>query len=457
MANSCKYYKQQRQVSYDGGVSWQNLNEFQKGELYERDSSSCGYMEVTRWVTTGTTCQGYDKYNVQVKEISYDGGTTWNRTTETQNILAERNSTDCGYVPPTPTSGDYLTFTAVESGAFSFSGYSVSYSLDDGATWNQLTSTYTPVVEVGNSIKWKSNYSLSSYEIGTFSSTNKFSVGGNVMSLLYGDDFTGHTDLSDRIMTFGGLFANCSGMTSAEYLSLPATTLGNSTYLRMFSNCTGLTTPPQLPATTLGVQCYRMMFANCRSLVSAPALPVTTLADRCYAEMFQDCRSLTSVPSLPATVMTEMCYEGMFAGCYSLTTVPTNYLPSTSLANNCYEGMFQYCTGLTQAPELPAMSLTEACYSNMFANCYSLATAPVLPAATLRKSCYMSMFMECSSLTYVKCLATDISAEYCTSSWFLSSTTHPIPDNGTFVKAASMNSWTRGSDGILPTWTVQNA
>ena len=103
MANSCKYYKQQRQVSYDGGVSWQNLNEFQKGELYERNSSSCGYMEVTRWVTTGTTCQGYDKYNVQVKEISYDGGTTWNRTTETQNILAERNSTDCGYVPPAGT------------------------------------------------------------------------------------------------------------------------------------------------------------------------------------------------------------------------------------------------------------------------------------------------------------------------------------------------------------------
>lgn len=100
MANSCKYYKLQRQVSYDGGISWQNLDEYQKGDLYERDSSSCGYMTVTRWVNTGTTCVEYDKYYLQVKEISYDGGATWNRTTETGQTLAEANSTDCGYVPP---------------------------------------------------------------------------------------------------------------------------------------------------------------------------------------------------------------------------------------------------------------------------------------------------------------------------------------------------------------------
>lgn len=95
MANSCKYYKQQRQVSYDGGISWQNLDEYQKGDLYERNSSSCGLMTVTRWVNTGTTCVGYDKYYLQVKEISYDGGTTWGRTTETATTLAERASIDC--------------------------------------------------------------------------------------------------------------------------------------------------------------------------------------------------------------------------------------------------------------------------------------------------------------------------------------------------------------------------
>lgn len=97
MAKFCKYYKQQRQVSYDGGITWQNLGEYQKGELYERNSADCGYQVVERWATTGYTCVGYDKYSEQVKELSYDGGTTWQRTSETRNTLFERNSFDCGY------------------------------------------------------------------------------------------------------------------------------------------------------------------------------------------------------------------------------------------------------------------------------------------------------------------------------------------------------------------------
>ena len=34
------------------------------------------------------------------------------------------------------------------------------------------------------------------------------------------------------------------------------------------------------------------MFAGCTSLTSAPALPATTLANYCYQRMFQDCTSL---------------------------------------------------------------------------------------------------------------------------------------------------------------------
>ena len=43
MANTCKYYKQRRYVSYNSGATWQPLNEYRKGELYEYDSSDCGY------------------------------------------------------------------------------------------------------------------------------------------------------------------------------------------------------------------------------------------------------------------------------------------------------------------------------------------------------------------------------------------------------------------------------
>ena len=45
MANTCKYYKQKKQVSYDNGVTWQDVvpAEYQKGSLYESQSIDCSY------------------------------------------------------------------------------------------------------------------------------------------------------------------------------------------------------------------------------------------------------------------------------------------------------------------------------------------------------------------------------------------------------------------------------
>lgn len=98
MATYAKYYKQVKQVSYDSGNTWQNTNEYRRGALIENDSTDCGYIgQLERWVNTGTTCEGYDKYYIQVKEIS-DDGVNWTRTYDTRlGSLIQRNSTDCGY------------------------------------------------------------------------------------------------------------------------------------------------------------------------------------------------------------------------------------------------------------------------------------------------------------------------------------------------------------------------
>ena len=88
----------------------------------------------------------------------------------------------------------------------------------------------------------------------------------------------------------------------------------------------------------------------------------------------------------------------------------------------------------------------------MFNGCTALTTAPELPATTLVTYCYTNMFNSCSSLDYVKCLATNISARSCTTSWL-----EHVAASGTFVKAASMSSWPRSTDGIPTGWTVQNA
>ena len=101
---------------------------------------------------------------------------------------------------------------------------------------------------------------------------------------------------------------------------------------------------------------------------------------------------------------------------------------------------------------LPSTTLNIYCYSSMFWNCTGLVKAPQLPATTLAENCYLGMFKGCISLDNIKCLATDISASNCTSNWV-----DGVASTGTFVKAASMTSWTTGTSGIPTGWTVINA
>ena len=291
----------------------------------------------------------------------------------------------------------YLTFEALQNGVFKFTN-PINYSTDNGTTWTSLAANTGTTVLAGHKIMWKATLTSNNDSgIGTFSSTCNFNVEGNVMSLLYGDNFAGRTNLTSKNYIFYNLFKNCSKLINAENLSLPATTLAIACYKNMFYNCTSLTTVPELPATTLANNCYEKMFYNCTSLTTTPELSATTLADYCYTYMFQDCTSLTTAPELPATTLVQSCYRFMFDGCISLTTAPE--LPATTLANSCYYSMFSDCTSLTVAPELPATTLADWCYSDIFHGCISLTTAPELPATTLANSCYRSMFYGCTALT----------------------------------------------------------
>ena len=306
-----------------------------------------------------------------------------------------------------------LTFNIVSAGTINWTASdtavtkTIDYKLNDNK-WASITSNTgasAPTINVnpGDKIQFKGDNAQyndsSSGGYNSFSgSTALFEAEGNVMSLIYGDNFKNKLTINDY--AFAGLFQECVNLISAKNLILPATTLTDSCYGAMFGNCTSLTTAPQLPATTLATQCYYGMFLGCTSLTAAPALPATTLASNCYYYMF--------------------------GGCTSLTTAPSNLLPATTLADGCYSGMFTNCTSLT--------------------------TAPALPATTLIDSCYGGMFYNCTSLNYIKCLATDISASNCTGSWV-----EGVASTGTFVKNPDMVSWTTGVNGIPEGWTVQDA
>ena len=108
-----KYYKQKKQVSNDNGQTWQDVipYEYQSGSIYETESTDCGYVPIIyRWVnmdiSTDYICDGTTKYYKQKKQISFDGGQTWADVTPAvyqRGDVYETESTDCGYVPPTPT------------------------------------------------------------------------------------------------------------------------------------------------------------------------------------------------------------------------------------------------------------------------------------------------------------------------------------------------------------------
>ena len=325
---------------------------------------------------------------------------------------------------------EYLRFTALEDGTFSFNSenYSgswtyIEYSVDEGATWTRLNKTdvtatgvllTTPTVTTGNSCLWRGNIqqvtNSTAYKT-YFSSTGRFNVSGNLLTLL---NPKGKNTVYPK--SFANLFCRCTNLIDASTLIMPNTT-ADECYASMFESCSSLTTAPELPAENLSQYCYSFMFRYCSSLTTAPELPATTLAQYCYYYMFCDCTSLVNAPELPTTTLSDGCYQYMFRGCTSLIT----------------------------APELPATTVKQYCYYGMFYGCTKLATAPVLPATTLIYQCYRQMFSQCSKLNFIKCLATTFNSDHC-NGW-----TYQVASSGTFIKDANAT-WTTGTSGIPTSW-----
>ena len=341
---------------------------------------------------------------------------------------------------------DWFTIEAIDNCDITFTASEVElvYSIGDAQSngWTGFFSDENNTVSLqsGEKMCITCKYDESEYTnyYGTFSSTGRFKVYGNIMSLLTYEKSQGDMDGSAEYADFRNL---------TDLSSYP-------TYIfsKLFENCTYLVDASNLvlPATTLVNYCYHRMFYGCTSLTKAPKLPATTLTNNCYYEMFRDCTSLTTAPELPATTLAMDCYQYMFYGCTSLITAPE--LPATTLAAYCYYNMFRGCTALTTAPALPATTLTEYCYSNMFRNCTSLITAPELPATTLTVFCYSYMFYGCTSLNYIKCLAVSNGSSSYTLYWL-----NNVSNSGTFIKHSSMTSWTTGVNGIPSGWNILDA
>lgn len=414
---------------------------------------------------------------------------------------------------------DYLCFTALEDGTFTFTIQSnvptnkvsyISYSVDNGSTWVTVNNTNntevvvtTPVIQTGDRVFWRGSATAmanNNFSNGhtTVSSSGKFDVSGNILSLLYDKKFMQYTTTRNNNNTFYRLF-DSSKVVDASNLLMPETGSKANDYAYMFYNCSELiSAPSEFPVVTQEQSnCYEATFQNCVKLVNAPVIKSRNLGgrgmfNRCSslvsvpqitldstginireffmgcvsltnnpfimtenagfvsygaANCFRDCTSLLGAGTIRAKTSASHAFDSMFYGCTSLTQAPTL---DTPLAEFVYIAMFQNCTALTNAPKLDIVTLTKGCYQNMFRGCTNLITAPVLPSTTLMDSCYSQMFRS-SGVTWVKMLATDISATSCLSNWTwgVGNTSNRI-----FVKHIDAQWTTTGNSGVPTNWTV---
>lgn len=302
-------------------------------------SSSWQIVNNNNWISVSETSgnSGINTIQINVSEntgIAERTGTLTVRNTENNSftITIVQNFADYQNM--------YLTFKMLSAGTVSqwnVKGYHNVYFRKNGEEWIQCTTAETLSVQAGDEIEWKGGAT----QWIELKSTGEYKVYGNIMSIMYGDNFNNQTDFSGRNSGQSVQFSGGTTLIDASHLILPATGLTSKCYSYMFYNCSALQTAPVLPATSLATDCYQYMFAKCTSLTNAPVLPATTVEGQCYKDMFAGCTSLTSAPVLPATELKYNCYQEMFSGCTNL-----NYIKCLATDISAYDCTTDWVDGV---------------------------------------------------------------------------------------------------------------
>lgn len=208
-----------------------------------------------------------------------------------------------------------FTIEAVEAGTITIknqSGLNLTYwSNRINGPQSSTAETITIDVEAGETIIFYCNNTAAGMGNFNITSSKDIYIYGNMMSLVYGEQYKGKTDLSGceyGILSF--LFCQePEGQTlnptiknhPTKDILLPATTLSDGCYCFMFSGCNNLTRGPELPATVLSEDCYHRMFEY-TGIVKAPVLPAAKLIGQCYGGLFDHCVNLKYVKCLATDI-----------------------------------------------------------------------------------------------------------------------------------------------------------
>lgn len=373
MAKTCKFYKLQKQKTYDGGLVWNNLDEYQKGDLIEVNSMDCGggtWETIYKWVTVEneTKCVGFDLYTVEQQYVSEDNGTTWNivdGATRAGSII-ENNSDDCGYVPFDPSTFEgkiYAKYINGDTYTKECDGNNISFYDNDFSDATQPSSAITQII-FGNCV----------YEVGGFSYEN--------LANLKNVQFSQNT----RVVSWGA-FKNCTWL---ENLTFPSSMFQLEG--RCFSYCKSLTevTVPE------GCGMHEDVFGHCINLTAAtiPSYnPIGSNGSSEYKNTFEFCTKLETVNFTGNGGIKS--FNGVFYHCESLKSVN---IPSTveRIDGSCFASCYA----------LPSIELPESLTyigDTTFMKCYSLTSITIPMNVT-----YIGQFafMECTRLESIYVEAT---------------------------------------------------
>ena len=321
MSNFCKYYKQKKQVSYNGGLTWDDVSpaEYQAGELYEAESSDCQDILQNRWVAIPGSylCENKNMYEKEIGQYSVDGGETWEYYYPSifkLGRLLESNSDICN----NKWEGHYY-----QDGNYCASGYrwvegrgcvAVSAGGGDGTGGSLFFKYRDPVKYVRCSSS--TSTTLTKEDVAYNHYKLYEGVIGDCVTSIGNQAFLFNYSLSSITISSGvtsigvEAFRGCSTLTSIEIPS-GVTTIGGYAFFDCY-NLTGVTIPNGV--TSIDAR----TFENCTS-ISSMTVPNSVTSIGLLA--FSGCTSLTSCTLGTGVTEIAIGYNGetIFTGCTSLS------------------------------------------------------------------------------------------------------------------------------------------
>lgn len=172
----------------------------------------------------------------------------------------------------------YVTFTAKDPQTFKmieYEGYKISgleYSVNNGAWTTLKAGTGVTFGGTNGDLRLR----------GT--NLNGTSVPGKYSTITF-------TDRNVPVACIGDI------RTLLDWDNYTTINTENAMFIKLFENCSVLTSAPELPATSLAYNCYHCMFSGCTNLKSAE-LSIEFLDRGCCSQMFYNCTNLSSVTML---------------------------------------------------------------------------------------------------------------------------------------------------------------